>query len=78
MSHGWPSAHCCSSQLRPTSGTPQAEYTIHYNTRRPHQSLDQRYPDADTAIPAPVIDLSGRPIKPRPILGGLINGYEAA
>ena len=28
-----------------------AEYTIHYNTRRPHQSLDQRYPDADMAIP---------------------------
>ena len=24
MSHGWPSAHCCSSQVRPTSGTPQA------------------------------------------------------
>ena len=23
MSHGWPSAHCCSSQVRPTSGTPQ-------------------------------------------------------
>ena len=25
MSRGWPSAHCCSSQLRPTSGTPQAQ-----------------------------------------------------
>ena len=55
-----------------------AEYTIHYNTRRPHQSLDQRYPDADMAIPTPVTDLSGRPIKRRPILGGLINEYEAA
>ena len=55
-----------------------AEYTIHYNTRRPHQSLDQRYPDADMAIPTPVIDLSGRQIKRRPILGGLINEYEAA
>jgi len=55
-----------------------AEYTIHYNTRRPHQSLDQRYPDADMAIPTPAIDLSGRRIKRRPILGGLINEYEAA
>jgi len=30
------------------------------------------------AIPTPVIDLSGRGIKRRPILGGLINEYEAA
>jgi transposase InsO family protein len=55
-----------------------AGYTIHDNARRPHQSLSQRYPDADTAVPAPVIDLSGRRIKRRPILGGLINEYEAA
>jgi putative transposase len=55
-----------------------AEYTIHYNSRRPHQSLGQRCPDADTAIPAPAIDLTGRRIKRRPILGGLINEYEAA
>ena len=55
-----------------------AEYTIHYNTRQPHRSLDQQYPDADMAIPTPVIDLSGRRIKRRPILGGLINEYEAA
>jgi hypothetical protein len=55
-----------------------AEYTVHYNARQPHQSLDQRHPDADTAIPAPVIDLTGRRIKRRPILGGLINEYEAA
>ena len=55
-----------------------AEYTIHYNTHRPHQSLDQRHPDAEPAIPAPIIDLTGRRIKRRPILGGLINEYEAA
>lgn len=55
-----------------------AEYTTHYNTRRPHQSLDQRCPDADTAISAPVIDLTGTRIKRRPILGGLSNEYEAA
>jgi transposase InsO family protein len=55
-----------------------AEYTIHYNAHRPHQSLDQRHPDAEPAIPAPIIDLTGRRIKRRPILGGLINEYEAA
>jgi len=55
-----------------------AEYTIHYNTRRPHQSLDQQCPDADTAIPAPVTGLASGRIKRRPILGGLINEYEAA
>jgi putative transposase len=55
-----------------------AAYTIHYNARRPHQSLDQRHPDADTAVPAPTIDLTGRRIKRSPILGGLINEYEAA
>jgi putative transposase len=55
-----------------------AEYTTHYNGYRPHQSLEQRHPDADTAFPAPVIDITGRRIRRRPILGGLINEYEAA
>jgi hypothetical protein len=55
-----------------------AEYAIHYNGHRPHQSLGQRCPDADPAIPAPIIGLAGRRIKRRPVLGGLINEYEAA
>jgi hypothetical protein len=55
-----------------------AEYAIHYNRRRPHQSLRQRSPDTDPAVPAPIIDLAGRRIKRRPVLGGLINEYEAA
>jgi hypothetical protein len=55
-----------------------AEYTLHYNGHRPHQSLGQRCPDTDPAMPAPVINLSGRRIKRRPVLGGLINEYEAA
>jgi putative transposase len=55
-----------------------AEYAIHYNGHRPHQGLDQRSPDADPAIPAPITDLTGTRIKRRPILGGLINEYEAA
>jgi putative transposase len=55
-----------------------AEYTLHYNGHRPHQSLRQRSPDTDPAIPAPIIDLTGTRIRRRPVLGGLINEYEAA
>jgi transposase InsO family protein len=55
-----------------------AEYAIHYNRHRPHQSLGQRCPDNDPAVPAPIIDLADKRIKRRPVLGGLINEYEAA
>jgi putative transposase len=55
-----------------------AEYAIHYNTHRPHQSLGQRFPDTDPGVPAPIIDLAGTRIRRRPVLGGLINEYEAA
>jgi hypothetical protein len=56
-----------------------AEYTLHYNSHRPHQSLGQRSPDdADPGVPAPLIDLAGRRIKRRPVLGGLSNEYEVA
>jgi putative transposase len=54
-----------------------AEYALHYNQHRPHQSLGQRSPD-DPQAPVPLIDLASRRIKRRPILGGLINEYEAA
>jgi hypothetical protein len=55
-----------------------AEYAIHYNAHRPHQSLRQRSPDTDPAVPAHIIDLAGKRIRRRPVLGGLINEYEAA
>jgi transposase len=55
-----------------------AEYVIHYNAHRPHQSLGQRSPDTDPMIPAAPIDLAAMRIKRRPILGGLINEYKAA
>jgi transposase InsO family protein len=56
-----------------------AEYTLHYNSHRPHQSLGQRSPDDDDpGVPAPLIDLAGRRIKRRPVLGGPSNEYEAA
>ena len=54
------------------------EYATHYNAHRPHQSLRQRSPDTDPTTHAPIIDLTSTRIKRRPILGGLINEYEAA
>jgi hypothetical protein len=55
-----------------------AEYAVHYNGHRPHQSRNRRHPDADPSMPTPVVDLTDRRIKRRPVLGGLINEYEAA
>jgi putative transposase len=54
------------------------EYTLHYNRHRPHQSLGQRSPDGDPQVPAQPIGLADGRIKRRPVLGGLINEYEAA
>ena len=51
-----------------------AEYTAHYNRRRPHRSLKLRPPRPDAPVREPI---RGR-IRRRPILGGLINEYEAA
>jgi putative transposase len=50
----------------------------HYNTARPHQGIGRRMTDPNPArgiIPA---DLSIRPIRRKPVLGGLINKYERA
>jgi transposase InsO family protein len=51
-----------------------AGYAAHYNRRRPHRSLTLRPPRPD----APVPELIRSRIRRRPILGGLINEYEAA
>ena len=51
-----------------------ADYTAHYNGRRPHRSRQLRPPRSDH----PVADLSQERIKRRPVLGGLINEYERA
>ncbi len=51
-----------------------AEYEAHYNGRRPHRSRQLRPPRPDF----PVADLSKKRIKPRPVLGGLLNEYERA
>ena len=51
-----------------------ARYAVHYNRRRPHRALQLRPPRPQAPVPKPVHGKSRR----RPILGGLINRYEAA
>jgi putative transposase len=51
-----------------------AQYSVHYNRQRPHRALHLRPPRPDAPVPEPT---RGR-IRRRPILGGLINQYEAA
>jgi transposase InsO family protein len=51
-----------------------ARYAMHYNTRRPHRALQLRPPRTEALVPEPVY---GR-IRRRPVLGGLINEYDAA
>jgi transposase InsO family protein len=51
-----------------------ARYAVQYNRKRPHRSLELRPPRPDPPVPEPI---RGR-IRRRPILGGLINEYEAA
>ena len=51
-----------------------AEYTAHYNGRRPHRSRELRPPRPDH----PATDLSRERIKRRPVLGSLISEYERA
>ena len=51
-----------------------ADYAGHYNIARPHRALRMRPPRPDAPVPDPI---RGR-IRRRPILGGVINEYEAA
>jgi len=51
-----------------------AQDSLHYNRQRPHRALQLCPPRPDTPVPEPI---HGR-IRRRPILGGLINEYEAA
>src|SRR5665811_1510931 len=48
------------------------DYVEHYNTHRPHRSLQQRAPD-DRAV---VDHRPGQPIRRHPTCGGLINEYH--
>jgi putative transposase len=50
------------------------EYVGHYNTHRAHRALNLRAPDdASNVIPFPAARVTRSPV-----LGGLINEYEAA
>jgi transposase InsO family protein len=51
-----------------------AAYAAHYNGRRPHRALRLRPPRRTSSMPQPIHGRTRR----RPILGGLINEYEAA
>ena len=51
-----------------------AEYSTHYNTRRPHRTLHLRPPRPTPSI----ADSRHTRIRRHPILGGLINEYESA
>ena len=51
-----------------------AQYSAHYNRQRPHRALQLHPPRPESRAPESV---HGR-IRRRPILGGLINQYEAA
>ena len=53
------------------------EFVEHYNEHRPHQSLDQRPPDAVDTSPV-VVDLASVQVRRRRILNGLINEYSQA
>jgi putative transposase len=50
------------------------QYSLHYNQQRPHRALQLRPPRTQAPVPEPVHGT----IRRRPILGGLINHYEAA
>ena len=49
-----------------------AEYSAHYNKRRPHQALQLRPPRPEHSA----AERGGRRIRRRSVLGGLINEYE--
>ena len=51
-----------------------AQYSLHYNIRRPHRALQLHPPRPQSPVPQPI---HGR-IRRRQILGGLINEYEPA
>ena len=56
-------------------GAVLGEFVTHYNEHRPHQSRDQRPPNAMDTAPA-VVDLASARVHRRKILNGLISEYS--
>jgi transposase InsO family protein len=54
-----------------------AEFLIHYNTARPHRTLDQMPPAHAHATP-PQIDLTEHRVRRKQVLGGLTHEYQIA
>ena len=55
-----------------------AEYVEHYNTHRPHRSLDQRAPSPHDSPPVPIGDVDLAKLRRTDRLGGLIHEYRIA
>jgi putative transposase len=51
-----------------------AQYSVHYNTQRPHRALQLRPPRPQSPVPEPAYER----VRHQPVLGGLINRYEPA
>ena len=51
-----------------------AQYSVHYNTQRPHRALKLRPPRPQSTVP----ELAHGRVRRLPVLGGLINEYEPA
>jgi len=54
------------------------EYLIHYNTARPHRSLDQLSPAQAASQPPEPVDLADHRIRQKQVLGGLTREYYIA
>ena len=54
------------------------EYLTHYNAHRPHRALDLRAPGEEPVPLVPARSLSGRRVRRRDRLGGLIHEYALA
>jgi transposase InsO family protein len=55
-----------------------AEYVDHYNTHRPHRSLDQASPLTMSPVPLPKSSPNTNQLRRSDRLGGLIHEYKLA